>query len=177
MTVYIKQKWISYWQEVKVGEEKEGSGQGRDHSPLPFKLLMPAARVNIIPWNLHHRSEPASLWSPHSTHTISMKLKFEGMDIIVNLILSACLSFFSPLSLPHKLILYIFDFEAAKREASQNTQGTPGFNQYASAQHKYVGSRNGFDVLSAILGSSSRSVIYIFSSIVGRFRISSDWSS
>lgn len=105
-----------------------------------------------------------------------MKLKFEGMDIIVNLILSARLSFFF-LSLPHKLILYIFDFEVAKREASQNTQGTPGFNQYASAQHKYVGSRNGFDVLSAILGSSTPSVIYIFSSIIGHLRISSHWSS
>lgn len=177
MTVYIKQKWISYWQEVKAGGKKERSGQGRDHSPLPFKLLMPAARVNIIPWNLHHRSDPASLWSPHSTQTISMKLKFEGMDIIVNLILSARLSFFFSLSLPHKLILYLFDFEAAKREASQNTQGTPGFNQYASAQHKYVGSRNGFDVLSAILGSRTRSVIYFLSSIVGRLRISSHWSS
>lgn len=160
------------------GKKRKRVGQGRDHSPLPFKLLMRTARVNIIPWNLHHRSDPASFWSPRSTHTISMKLKFEGMDIIVNLILSACLPFFSlSLSLPHKLILYIFDFEVARREASQNTLGTLGFNQYASAQRKYVGSRNGFDILSAILCSNTPSAIYILFLYRRTSQISSHWSS
>lgn len=80
---------------------------------------MPAARVNIIPWNLHHRSDPAFLWNSHSTHIISMKLKLEVMYVTFNLILSACVSFFSF----DKLILHSIHFDVAKKEVFQDTQG------------------------------------------------------
>lgn len=170
--IVCRETQVSLWLTRGQQGTKTGQGWGRDRSPFPFQLLTPTAGVNIIPWNLCHRSDPASLWSPHSTYTISMKRKFQGMDIIVNPILSACLPSFPPL--PYKLILYIFDFEVAKREAFQNTLGTPGFNQYASALRKYVGSRKGFDVLSAVseLKYSKRIFLYRRTS-----QTSSHWSS
>lgn len=80
---------------------------------------------------------------------MSMKLKLEGMGVIFNLILSACVSFFFPF---YKLILHSFHFDVAKKEVFQDTRaGAAAFNHSATVLCKCVWfHKGGFTFISTV---------------------------